>query len=47
MTDISKCEGKGCEIKHTCWRYKAPADIYQSYIIPENPGKDCEHYWKD
>ncbi len=32
MTDISKCDGNGCDFKERCWRYKSPASIYQSYI---------------
>lgn len=49
MADITKCEGKECTMKETCWRYKAPKGYYQSYFT-ESPinkeTKECEHYWK-
>ena len=48
MTDITKCEGKECAMKETCWRYKAPKGYYQSYFT-ESPinkeTKECEYYW--
>ena len=54
MTDITKCDGKECTMKETCWRYKAPKDYYQSYFTesPHNNKVDeanntiCEYYWK-
>lgn len=46
MTDISKCDGEGCEQKDTCWRFLAPSNPYrQSYMNPPNRGKECIHYW--
>jgi hypothetical protein len=38
-TDISKCLGYDfgasvCEIASKCWRYRAPAQSYQSYTQP-------------
>jgi len=48
MTDISKCEGPGCDRKEQCYRFTAPAnEFYQSYIKPPVVGADCEYYWPD
>ena len=50
MADISKCTGKGCKSKETCYRYTAKADEYwQSYSdfwreIKDDENK-CSHYW--
>lgn len=47
MSDISKCEGKGCPLKDTCFRYTVQADPeYQSYIKePYDPQTDaCDFY---
>lgn len=47
MPDISKCFGAHCEVKESCYRYTAPSnDYWQSYISPNNPGKDCGYYWR-
>jgi len=49
MTDITKCEGTGCPLKDTCYRYTAPTnEYYQSFFI-EVPydGKECSHHWKN
>lgn len=46
MADITKCTGKGCESKHTCYRYTAkPNEHYQSVFIG-SPIKfgGCEYY---
>lgn len=44
MSDISKCDGKDCDRKETCYRYIAKANPHwQSYIKPDP--KNCEHYW--
>jgi|TARA_B110000908_G_C10223485_1_gene436626 hypothetical protein len=47
MADISMCEGKGCEVKETCYRFKAtPSKYRQSYIFPSNlKGMTCDYYW--
>lgn len=45
MADISKCDGKDCPLKETCYRYTAPDSGWQSYLEPTKRGKDCEHYW--
>ena len=46
MADISMCEGEGCDVKNTCYRFTAKPSEYQSYFAPtpvENEG--CEYYW--
>ena len=46
MTDITKCTGEGCPLKETCYRFTAPAEMYQSFFM-DSPIKDgkCEYYW--
>lgn len=47
MADITKCTGKGCPDKETCYRFTAPvSDFHQSWFC-ECPLKDgeCEMYW--
>jgi hypothetical protein len=47
--DITKCEGTGCELKETCYRFTAVANEYrQSYFsLPPNKSEtECEQYWK-
>lgn len=44
MTDISKCQGLQCDKRESCWRFTAPAGIWQSWMSPENPAR-CEYYW--
>jgi hypothetical protein len=46
MTDITKCTGEGCPLKETCYRFTAPAEMYQSYFMtpPVLNGK-CEYHW--
>jgi hypothetical protein len=48
MPDITMCNGQGCELKSTCYRYKAePSEYRQSYFI-EAPIEDeqCDYYWE-
>ena len=47
MADITMCEGKGCEIKDTCYRYKAKPNKHRQSYFMEPPIKDsvCEYYW--
>ena len=47
MADITMCEGRGCEIKHTCYRHKAEPNKYRQSYFTESPIKDsgCEYYW--
>ena len=45
MADISMCEGDGCEVKHTCYRFTAKPSNYQSYLAPTTiEDKGCEYY---
>lgn len=47
MADISKCNGEGCELKESCYRYTVPADfLYQAYIVPMLKGMYCNSYWE-
>jgi len=48
MPDITMCDGKGCEIKENCLRYKAtPSEFRQSYFCdPPNKGLECDYYWE-
>jgi len=55
MTDITKCKGKGCNMKETCYRFKAPAEeLWQSYFseaphdnkVDEDGNTECEYYWE-
>jgi hypothetical protein len=48
MPDISKCSGKDCPLKESCYRFTAVSSDYQSYFMtpPIKDGK-CEHYWED
>ena len=49
MADITKCEGKYCPLKETCYRFTAKDNEYgQSYFIetPYNKEtKTCEYLW--
>lgn len=44
--DISKCTGKGCEMKEMCLRYTSAAGMWQSYFMnpPINDG-ECDEFW--
>jgi hypothetical protein len=48
MADITMCEGKGCEIKEICYRYRAtPSEFGQSYFVKSpNNGLECDYYLK-
>lgn len=46
MSDISKCEGFNCPQVETCWRYQAPADEWQSYLVGKYENGKCDKYWK-
>ena len=48
MPDITMCNGVGCQMKETCYRYKAtPSEFRQSYFFTApNKGLDCNYYWK-
>ena len=46
MADISKCFGKGCSRKATCYRFTAKANPYrQSYAAFDEASSTCEYYW--
>ena len=49
MPDIAKCEGTGCPLKETCYRFTAtPSEFRQSYFlnIPyDEETKNCEYLW--
>ena len=50
MADISKCEGTGCPLKESCYRYTAPSNTFwQAYIVPpfktNNGVFSCEMFW--
>jgi hypothetical protein len=48
MADITMCEGKGCELKSTCYRHNATPNEYRQSYFTESPIKDgqCDEYWK-
>lgn len=48
MSDITKCQDKGCAQWTTCWRALAPSSQYwQSYFThsPRKATGECEYYW--
>lgn len=54
MADITKCEGTGCTVKDSCYRYTAPDGVRQVYFttVPletsrQHDGMTCEYYWKN
>ena len=49
MPDITMCEGQGCELRSTCYRYTAePSKYRQSYFIkPPIKDGECDEYWED
>lgn len=48
MSDITKCDGKGCDLKEKCYRFTANDGFRQSYFA-EPPIKDgkCDMFWGD
>ncbi len=44
MTDISKCEGEGCDKREACYRFLAPTGDLQAFINPDP--EECEYYWE-
>ena len=49
MSDITKCKGKGCELKETCYRFKADTNEFrQSYFSKEPNTKidKCVYFWE-
>ena len=48
MADISMCEGEGCDVKNTCYRFTAkPSKSMQSYLMPYVQPGGCEYYWNN
>jgi hypothetical protein len=47
MADITKCNDQECTIKHTCYRFTAPADEYLQSYFAESPRKndECDWFW--
>jgi hypothetical protein len=47
MADITKCADNLCPSKETCYRYTAPASMYQSYGVfnREEDEDNCDMYW--
>ena len=47
MVDIAMCARRDCPDKHTCYRYLAFPDEYQTYLIIDTPIiENCEYYWR-
>lgn len=52
MADITKCKGKGCPIKKTCYRFTATeSEFRQAWLlgtpVEEIDGKfECAFYWE-
>ena len=46
MPDISMCGGKGCNVRQSCYRYRAvPSKFMQSYARFDDDAAKCTHYW--
>lgn len=50
MADISKCHGKDCPVKATCYRFTAATSKgYQAFLRPSKIGsitpQGCVHFW--
>ena len=55
MADITMCNGYRCNMKETCYRYKAKVNEYRQSYFAEVPHKDkvdddnntiCQEYWE-
>lgn len=48
MADISKCNDIHCPSKNKCYRFTAPAGLWQSYsnFNRESDADNCEYFWK-
>jgi hypothetical protein len=46
MPDICMCEGHGCSLKESCYRYTAEPSKYQSYFSPpfNHSVEECEYF---
>ncbi len=49
MADISKCNDALCPSKEYCYRYTAPAGIYQSWgcFNREDDADNCDMFWSN
>jgi len=52
LPDISKCDGKNCPLKETCYRYTSiPSEFMQAWFSKAPYGEEkkegCEYYWDD
>lgn len=48
MTDISKCMGNGCPLREKCYRFTAPSDDWQSYLVGspyDAKTESCVMFW--
>lgn len=48
MADITKCTGDYCELKESCYRYKAKDNEYRQAYYIKAPIKNnkCNEYWQ-
>jgi len=55
MADITMCNGYRCNMKETCYRYRATVNEYRQSYFAEAPHKDkvdddnntiCQEYWE-
>ena len=54
MADITMCNGKGCTMRNTCYRFKAARGEYQAYFtesphnnkVDEDNNTICQYYWE-
>ena len=48
MTDISKCGGEKCPVKGDCYRYTAPSEEWQSFMVAmwDDTKQTCEYFWR-
>ena len=46
MADITKCTGKNCKLKESCFRYTSKANEYRQSYFTEDPIKidKCDQY---
>jgi hypothetical protein len=50
MADITKCTGKDCKLKESCYRYIAKESEFRQAYFAESPiNKDgfCNMYWSE
>ena len=54
MADITMCNGNGCTMKETCYRFKASKGYYQSFFadsphdnkVDDDNNTICQYYWE-